>query len=73
MMDYADTPRQGDLDGRGGLSERALTDYVVWFLKVCLDQVTFMGGLFDLERLGERLKLYTQQGGFQAGSVPAAR
>ena len=24
-MDYADTPRQGDLDGRGNLSERALT------------------------------------------------
>lgn len=65
MMDYADTPRQGDLDGRGNLSEKALTDYIVWFLKVCLDQVTFMGGLFDLERLGERLKLYTEQEGFK--------
>lgn len=65
MMDYADTPRQGDLDGRGNLSEKALTDYVVWFLGVCLDQVTFMGGLFDLERLGERLKLYVEQAGFK--------
>jgi Fic family protein len=65
MMDYADTPRQGDLDGRGNLSQKALTDYVVWFLKVCLDQVRFMGGLFELERLGERLKLYARQEGFK--------
>jgi Fic family protein len=28
MMDLADTPRQGDLDGRGSLSERALIDFV---------------------------------------------
>jgi Fic family protein len=65
LMDYADTPRQGDLDGRGNLSEKALTDYVVWFLEVCLDQVTFMGGLFELERLGERLKLYVEQEGLK--------
>jgi len=26
MMDYADTPRQGDLDGRGNLSQKALVD-----------------------------------------------
>ena len=39
MMDLADTPRQGDLDGRGNLSERALIDFVVWFLRVAVDQV----------------------------------
>ena len=65
MMDYADTPRQGDLDGRGNLSEKALTDYVVWFLKVCFDQVAFMASLFDLDRLGERLKRYADQEGFK--------
>ena len=43
-MDRADTPRQGDLDGRGNLSRSALVDFTFWFLKVCLDQVTFMGG-----------------------------
>ena len=41
-MDRADTPRQGDLDGRGNLSRRALVDFTLWFLKVCIDQVTFM-------------------------------
>lgn len=61
MMDYADTPRQGDLDGRGNLSQKALIKYIEWFLQVCLDQVTFMGNLFDLENLLGRLKEYTQR------------
>ena len=56
MMDYADTPRQGDLDGRGNLSQRALNDFVLWFLRVCHDQVTFMSGLFDLDGLAVRLR-----------------
>jgi Fic family protein len=56
MMDHADTPRQGDRDGRGNLSQRALEEFVLWFLNVCLDQVDFMSGLFDLKTLGGRLK-----------------
>ena len=56
MVDLADTPRQGDLDGRGNLSERALIDFVTWFLKVALDQVTFMSELFDLANLANRLR-----------------
>ena len=58
MMDHADTPRQGDLDGRGNLSERALEDFTVWFLRVCLDQVTFMSELFDLSNLAERFQRF---------------
>lgn len=57
-MDLADTPRQGDLDGRGNLSQRALTDFVVWFLRVAVDQVTFMSGLFDLNNLSNRLHAF---------------
>ncbi len=60
-MDYADTPRQGDLDGRGNLSQRALTEFTLWFLKVCLDQVTFMSSLFDLDNLVRRLRTYVQR------------
>lgn len=56
MLDHADQPRQGDLDGRGNLSERALADFVLWFLKVCLDQVTFMTSLFELDVLSKRLR-----------------
>jgi Fic family protein len=61
MMDYADTPRQGDLDGRGNLSQRALIEFNAWFLKVCLDQITFMSGLFEIDTLARRFKLYVDQ------------
>lgn len=57
-MDYADSPRQGDLDGRGNLSRNALRDFVLWFLRVCLDQVTYMSSLFELEELIARLRKY---------------
>jgi Fic family protein len=63
MMARADTPRQGDRDGRGNLSLAALEEFVLWFLKVCLDQVTFMSGLFDLPNLTARLRLYVERSG----------
>lgn len=61
MMDHADTPRQGELDGRGNLSQHALNDFVLWFLKVCLDQVTFMSGLFEINTLSKRLRTYVER------------
>jgi Fic family protein len=61
MLDYADTPRQGDLDGRGNLSLRALDDFVLWFLRVCLDQVNFMSGLFEIDALAKRLPMYVER------------
>lgn len=61
MMDHADMPRQGDLDGRGNLSERALGEFVLWFLRICLDQVTFMAGLFEIDVLAKRLRLFVER------------
>jgi len=61
MMDAADTPRQGDLDGRGNLSLKALNEFVVWFLKVCVDQVKFMSDLFDIDTLAKRLGTYVDR------------
>lgn len=61
MMDRADTPRQGDLDGRGNLSLKALTEFTVWFLTACLDQVAFMSGLFEINTLDRRLHAYVAQ------------
>lgn len=58
MMDYADSPRQGDYDGRGNLSQKALEEFVVWFLRICQDQIQFMDSLFAVEGLTERLKRY---------------
>ncbi len=60
LLARADMPRQGDLDGRGNLSQRALAEWCLWFVRVCLDQVTFMSGLFDLNRLADRLRRYVR-------------
>ncbi len=61
MLDHADMQRQGDLDGRGNLSLRALADFTLWFLNVCIDQVTFMSGLFDIGTLARRLRGYVER------------
>jgi Fic family protein len=61
MMDYADTPRQNDLDGRGNLSLRSLREFTLWFLRVCLDQVNFMSGLFEINALAKRFNSYVAQ------------
>lgn len=61
MMDFADSPRENDLDGRGNLSLRALIDFTIWFLEVCLDQLRFMGELFDLNMLARRLRTWAER------------
>jgi Fic family protein len=58
MMDLADSPRRGDLDGRGNLSHGALIDFITWFCRVSLDQLRFMSDLFDLDTLINRLHDY---------------
>jgi Fic family protein len=68
MMDYADMPRQGDLDGRGNLSRQALNEFTAWFLKVCLDQIDFMSGLFALDTVVERLKIYVARRELKPGA-----
>jgi Fic family protein len=60
-MDHADMPRQGDLDGRGNLSLRALVEFVLWFLRVCIDQIAFMSDLFELSTLSRRLRSYVER------------
>ena len=54
MMDHADSPRRGDRDGRGNLSEAALKTFCAWFLNIALDQVIFSAKLFDLAGLDKR-------------------
>lgn len=50
-----DLPRRNDLDGRGTLSEEALTAFARFFLEVCLDQVHFMEQLMEPNRLRSRM------------------
>lgn len=56
QLQAADSPRRGDRDGRGNLSLAALQDFTLWFLRVALDQVEFMTGLFDLDNFRTRLR-----------------
>lgn len=60
VLDAADHPRRGDLDGRGNLSDAALTAFCVFFLETMLDQIRFMGGLLDLPALRTRVERYFQ-------------
>ncbi|MCL4759483.1 MAG: Fic family protein [Rhodocyclaceae bacterium] len=55
MLDHADMVRQGDLDGRGNLSERALREWCEYFIDVCADQVRFLAQMFELEGLKGRI------------------
>ena len=61
MMDRADSPREGDLDGRGNLSRKALIEFTKWFLEVSLDQVKFMSTLFEIDTLARRLRAYVER------------
>jgi Fic family protein len=52
----ADQSRSSDVDGRGNLTDKGLADFCVFFLRVMLDQIEFMGNLLDLPTLRERVK-----------------
>lgn len=50
----ADQDRQGDLDGRGTLSERSLVEFCEFFLSTMLDQMDFMLGILKLDSVISR-------------------
>lgn len=61
LLQAADEPRRGDLDGRGSLSEAALVDFNRFFLEQALDQVSFMGNLIEVDRLLARILLHVRE------------
>jgi Fic family protein len=56
-----DLRRRNDLDGRGELSEENLAQFTEFFLTTCLDQVAFMEGLMQPERLRTRILFWSEQ------------
>jgi len=56
-----DMQRRNDLDGRGNLSEEALSEFTRFFLEACLDQVKFMEELVRPEKLRARIKLWIDE------------
>jgi len=56
-----DQTRRNSLDGRGTLSQEALADFTRFFLKVCLDQVTFMEELIEPTRFRKRIEIWFEE------------
>ncbi|RYE60763.1 MAG: Fic family protein [Hyphomicrobiales bacterium] len=69
LLDDADAMRQGDLDGRGNLSEKNLFAWCRYFLGVCEDQVDFMARMLDMDRLKERIRAFVLVQGATRGST----
>jgi hypothetical protein len=61
LLANCDLARRNDLDGRGNLSEEALAKFTRFFLTVCIDQVAFMEGLMQPERLRARILLWAEE------------
>lgn len=61
FLDAADFPREGDLDGRGNLSNRTLTEYCRFFLETCIDQAEYMRSVLSLDQFLPRLKNYVSR------------
>ena len=64
-----DATRRNDLDGRGHLSEEALAAFTQFFLKTCIDQVDFMEGLVQPDRLRHRILIWAEEE-IRAGALP---
>jgi Fic family protein len=60
VLDEADSRRRGDLDGRGNLSNKALADFCEFFLKVSLDQISYMSSMLKLDDLLDRITGYVR-------------
>ena len=64
-----DVIRRNDVDGRGHLSEEALAAFANLFLRVCIDQVTFMESLVQPDRLHTRILLWAEEE-IRRGALP---
>lgn len=69
LISACDMPRRNDLDGRGALSEEALVDFTRFFLRTCIDQVAFMSGLMQPDRLRARVLTWAEEE-VRLGSFP---
>jgi len=65
-----DQTRRNDLDGRGTLSQEALVNFTRFFMTTCIDQVAFMEGLVQPERLRARILLWAEEE-IKLGELPS--
>lgn len=69
LLANCDQTRQNDLDGRGNLSEEALAEFTRFFLEVSIDQVAFMEGLMQPDKLRARILLWAEEE-IRLGALP---
>ncbi|MBV1929482.1 MAG: Fic family protein [Gammaproteobacteria bacterium] len=60
LLAGADSPRQGDYDGRGALSEKGLLSFCDYMLDTALDQVAYTSGLLKVNEIRKRITAYVQ-------------
>lgn len=60
LLERADYPRQGDLDGRGALSEKSLNEFCDYMVETAMDQVNYMSSLVKLDQMQARIMSYIQ-------------
>jgi Fic family protein len=70
LLANCDMTRRNNLDGRGALSEEALAEFTRFFLTVSSDQVAFMEGLMQPDRLRTRVLLWAEEE-IRMGHLPA--
>jgi Fic family protein len=61
LLQGADEHRANDYDGRGTLSQNALVEFCGFFLKVCIDQVDYMGALLQPSELLNRIGVHVAE------------
>ena len=56
LLQAADEHRQGDLDGRGNLTQAGLVQWIDCTLDVCIDQVEFMAQQLNVQAMQDRIR-----------------
>jgi len=69
LLQAADEPRRGALDGRGNLSQAALVDWISYTLDICIDQIHFMRQQLDVRGMRGRISaaLATEEQALKTG------
>jgi Fic family protein len=67
-----DQTRWNDLDGRGNLSERALSDFTEFFLEICLDQIDYMQSVIEPAGLHKRVLAWADEERGKGQLLPGA-
>lgn len=69
LLQEADSPRKGDLDGRGNLSHLGLVKFCKFFLEVCIDQIDYMSSILEPQDLLHRIEIYCEEA-IRSGDLP---